>query len=1106
MSIFFDENNATSVLSGKSLGSRTGFAENVRASFESAAATQAPTAKRTITAEAYDDIIGQLNDGTPERKQFANPLIRSLNDAHLYGPTLRRSFTADELEGRIWTEIDRRRQVEPGFMSGAPTNREEFHAKIEADRLKADKVGRDVGSRAAGMGHVGTILGMGGGIMADPQTFAGIAATAQIGFASTITRTMLQEAAIGGILESILQPDVMAERRDLGLEYTARDFLMNVGSATVFSGAFGALLKGSPKAFQSTRGAIEKKFAPGRAIGREMLKALDEADPGRLNEILLRANRRDLADIFDATVNNPTAEQAAARGALEREIETVESNPLEDTPEGRAEHAQRLEAGEEAAIYGIEPKIADRPSAAALAPLEDNLDGLVFRFRPEEVEVDAAVFQFKEGGDVAGVTERLEGVTKWDPIKAGQVLVYEFEDGRRFIADGHQRLALAKRLSDEGRDIKIYGQLIREVDGISPQEIRVIAAMKNISEGTGTAIDAAKVLRVSPDRLPDLPPRSNLVRQAQHLVNLSDHAFGYVVNEIVPAHYASIVGRLVEDPELQEAVLNVLAKTDPANATQAEAVVRQALAAGADRRVEATLFGEEVVLESYYTERAKVLDRTIKQLKKDRAVFNTLARNRQQIEAEGNVLSADTNLRRAEQDAVAIQTLQTLANRKGPLSDALTEAGKRARKEGRYDRAVGEFSDAVRSSVERGDFEGATIGGDVRDLDVTPEVRGRAEGEITPTQEQASLQGFAEPASDTGEAQLQEILRRLQNDIENPDVARTGPTEIDDMNFTHPDTGEGIVQALERAGREFDELGSTHAIRPDEPVNFEGVDMTRGAMREEIGARIYGEGALRKERTVDIIMGVPASGKSSLIELGGLRADRGALLIDADDAKAMLPEFDNGFGANRVHDESAAIVEGAVMPRALMAGDNVVWPIVGKTEKGVLDKIALFKEHGYTVNVHYMHLDEKIATWRSLDRFNSAGRLLDPQYVFAVNGGPLKVFNKIKGRREIDGWAHYDNDVSFGEKPRLLETSSEGSFARYGQDRGGLGRRDPRGVEETPEIPKLKEAVEEVDFEVPVGRTFDENGDEVVVVISSRDLVEDIKRDEAFLSALEECA
>ena len=49
---------------------------------------------------------------------------------------------------------------------------------------------------------------------------------------------------------------------------------------------------------------------------------------------------------------------------------------------------------------------------------------------PDDIAVDARTFQFKAGGDEAGVTERLQGVETFDPRLAGMALVYEAQDGR----------------------------------------------------------------------------------------------------------------------------------------------------------------------------------------------------------------------------------------------------------------------------------------------------------------------------------------------------------------------------------------------------------------------------------------------------------------------------------------------------------------------------------------------------------------------------------------------------------------------------------------------------------------------------------------------------
>ena len=280
--------------------------------------------------------------------------------------------------------------------------------------------------------------------------------------------------------------------------------------------------------------------------------------------------------------------------------------------------------------------------------------------------------------------------------------------------------------------------------------MRVVAALKNIVEGSGTAIDAAKVLRVDPSRLPDLPPNSELVQQARGIMPLSDNSFGMVVNGVVPAKYAAFVGRLIDDKDLQDAAMSVLAKASPENKFQAEAIVRQVKETPSEQVTQISLFGEELMTESYYFERGKILDRAYKELRRDKAAFETLVRNAERLEAEGNILAADANQRKAATDAQTITLLQALANRKGPLSDALNDAAKTARDTGSYGPATSGFLDAVRRSIDAGDFQSISAGDIGRGVDGTAEV-------TRPSIEEPILEGFDEPtglASDQQTGQL----------------------------------------------------------------------------------------------------------------------------------------------------------------------------------------------------------------------------------------------------------------------------------------------------------------------------------------------------------------
>jgi len=364
--------------------------------------------------------------------------------------------------------------------------------------------------------------------------------------------------------------------------------------------------------------------------------------------------------------------------------------------------AQRMDQAYEVRAKGLD--------AGDLKPIESPLPHGIATFSPYQLGVDAGKFQFKAGGDEAGVTDRLKDVKTWDPIKAGMSLVWVDRAGKPWIVDGHQRLGLARRIAaeDPAQNPQIFARTLREDEGYTPEKARAIAALKNIAEGTGTAIDAAKVIRDHPEMAGDLPPRSELVRQARGLVNLDNDAFMMVVNDVVPANYAAIVGRLVpSDGGMQGALLRLLAKTDPANAVQAEAIARQGIEAGmakAEAGKQASLFGDQDVAESLYLERAKVLDRALKTLRKDKAVFGTLVKEAETLEGAGNVLAKDINEQRAVADGQALQIIQTLANRAGPISDALRTAAAAARSDGNYRGAVGEFVKTVRELSASGDL------------------------------------------------------------------------------------------------------------------------------------------------------------------------------------------------------------------------------------------------------------------------------------------------------------------------------------------------------------------------------------------------------------------
>lgn len=346
-------------------------------------------------------------------------------------------------------------------------------------------------------------------------------------------------------------------------------------------------------------------------------------------------------------------------------------------------------------------------------------------FDPKDIGVDAKLMQFKDGGDEFGVTDRLQGVDVWNPVLAGRAIVWEGNDGRRLIADGHQRLGLAKRIAsaDPSQNVRLDALVMRESDGWDAESARVWAALKNVAEGSGSPVDAAKIMRgMGVDEATSyLPPRSALVRDGQGLARLGDDAFGAVVNELVDPSHAAIVGRMASDPGEQKALVDLLIKFDPQTLSQANSVIAQGRAAGFVKETQDDMFGSLDSTASLFIERAKILERGLSELKKLKQVFGTAARNAETLEGAGNKIAKGASEKEALDNGQAIEIVERLAWRAGPIKDAIDRAAEQLASGGQLRKLTAEFVNAIRDL----DIEKLARSGDNTANGVLPDGSGR---------------------------------------------------------------------------------------------------------------------------------------------------------------------------------------------------------------------------------------------------------------------------------------------------------------------------------------------------------------------------------------------
>jgi len=237
--------------------------------------------------------------------------------------------------------------------------------------------------------------------------------------------------------------------------------------------------------------------------------------------------------------------------------------------------------------------------------------------------------------------------------------------------------------------------------------------------------------------------------------------------------------------------------------------------------------------------------------------------------------------------------------------------------------------------------------------------------------------------------------------------------------------------------------GSTLDMPDREPIRQQVYDklMSYGsAVTEVVDGRertVY-NGEVRNDRRADIIIGLPASGKSSAL-VDPISSKYKSMLIDSDEAKKLIPEFDDGFGAGFVHEESKQIVM-SVFAEAAHKGKNVVIPIVG-SDYAKLKRIYIdpLRKKGYQVYVHMADINPNVAAGRNLRRFAETGRFVDLGATsFKYGNEPLAVFERVKKEGIADGYSRIDTTVFPGRQVEGTEDISH--------DRGDLRKRRGSGI------------------------------------------------------------
>lgn len=261
----------------------------------------------------------------------------------------------------------------------------------------------------------------------------------------------------------------------------------------------------------------------------------------------------------------------------------------------------------------------------------------------------------------------------------------------------------------------------------------------------------------------------------------------------------------------------------------------------------------------------------------------------------------------------------------------------------------------------------------------------------------------------TGEpvsAEMQNVLKRLAANESVPESEINALKEIKEANSCIS-ASKPTIELKNRTGIQ---LGVYNRLQ----------NMGSAVTKED--GTISFSGEIHHEKRLDIVIGLPASGKSSAVvePVSELYKSR---VIDSDEAKKLLPEFNNGWGAGVVHKESQHISD-RQLSTSLKVGENITYPRVGGDCAELINIALLAKRHGYSIYVHFNELDRNKALGRLMSRFLETGRYIKPELVTKYGGSIHETYETLKSRTDlISGYSKWSNDVPLGCRPKLLEYS-----------------------------------------------------------------------------------
>jgi hypothetical protein len=387
---------------------------------------------------------------------------------------------------------------------------------------------------------------------------------------------------------------------------------------------------------------------------------------------------------------NPSSAMSKARlkqlQTLAKEGNASAGQTAERVQQQRNQKAGALREGrqvEQLKKLMADPRVAEMirtgkfPEGGAQGPAKP---GDVRNMPPTGVEVDAERFQYKIGASASGEVGSLSGVEKWDPNLAGVISVWQDpEDGKTYVINGHNRLALAKRLGAD--DVTV-----RYLDAKDAQEARAIGAMQNIAEGAGKETDAAKFFRdtgitsMEQVKAKGLPLNSGKAERGLALAQLPEEMFQDVIQGNLRVRRAAVIGGSGLDQDKQREVYKVLKQRPSMTDETLSEYVEHLAVSQRQTQTEINLFGSSTKSVDTGLARAELSNGLKKSLSREARLLGAVSKNSQAVDLlekrGGNVINVAQSQQQAQEASSVLRVFNQLKS-SGATGAALDQAAAR---------------------------------------------------------------------------------------------------------------------------------------------------------------------------------------------------------------------------------------------------------------------------------------------------------------------------------------------------------------------------------------------------------------------------------------------